>query len=140
MAANQSICPDLSVLDFSGIPFAIARDARAVLAAPAVLLGKAMPPSTSGVYIFSVGDKITYVGEAKGRKGLKDRLKSKHISGDDNHAVQRAYMLDFPDRLRRREHIKATVFARWAEIDDLERVSAVERLLIRLYRPTWNRR
>jgi hypothetical protein len=85
-----------------------------------------------------VDDAVMYVGEAKGSKGLRDRLLSKHISGDDNHAIQRAYKLDFPDRALRREHIKKTVFARWLPIADPARVSAVEQLPIWLYDPPWN--
>jgi hypothetical protein len=116
----------------------IAEEVRAVVEAPAVPLGKAMPPLTPGVYLLSVGDEITYVGEAKGSKGLRDRLLSKHLSGDDTHAIQRAYLAGFPDRVLRRDHIRATVFARWLAIADLDRVSAVERVLICLYRPAWN--
>lgn len=118
----------------------IAEDVRAVLAAPAVPLGLANPPSTSGVYILSVGDTITYVGEAKGSKGLRDRLLSKHMSGDDSHAIQRAYLTDFPDRLVRRDHIRTNVLARWLEIPDRDRVAAVERVLICLCRPAWNQK
>lgn len=87
-----------------------------------------------------VDGNVKYVGEAKGGKGLRDRLLSKHMSGDDNHAIQRAYKLDFPDRSLRREHIKKTVFARWLPIADPARVSVVERLLIWLYNPPWNRK
>ena len=118
---------------------AIADDVQAILRATNVLLGDANPPSTSGVYMLSVGDEVTYVGEAKGGKGLRDRLLSKHLSGDDNHAIQRAFLVDFPDRLLRRDHIRATVSARWVEIADRDRVSAVERTLICLYRPRWNK-
>ncbi|MFZ2109876.1 MAG: hypothetical protein WAV18_31640 [Roseiarcus sp.] len=119
---------------------AIADDVRALLKAPAVPLGKATPPSASGVYLLSVGDDVTYVGEAKGSKGLRDRLLSKHISGDDSHAIQRAYLEDFPDRLLRRDHIWENVLVRWLEIADRERVSAVERVLICLYSPKWNKK
>lgn len=87
-----------------------------------------------------VGDVVMYVGEAKGSKGLRDRLLSKHISGDDNHAIQRAYKAEFPDRSLRREHIKKTVLARWLPIADPARVSAVEQFLIWLYNPPWNKK
>lgn len=122
-----------------GILSAITEDVHAVLKAPVVPLGSAMPPFTSGVYMLSVGGRVKYVGEAKGSKGLRDRLLSKHLSGDDNHAIQRAYLADFPDRLLRREHIRANVYVQWLEIDDRDRVSAVERVLICLFRPVWNR-
>jgi len=87
-----------------------------------------------------VDGEVMYVGEAKGREGLRDRLLSKHLSGDDGHAIQRAYKLDFPDRALRRAHIKETVFARWLPISDTARVSTVERLLIWLYSPPWNKK
>lgn len=88
----------LSAIALENILSAIADDVQALLKAPAVPLGKATPPSTSGVYLLSVGDNVTYAGEAKGSKGLRDRVLSKHISGDDNHAIQRAYLAGFPDR------------------------------------------
>ncbi|UPK18885.1 hypothetical protein [Bradyrhizobium sp. 131] len=84
--------------------------------------------------------EVVYVGEARGAKGLRDRLLNKHISGDDGHAIQRAFLAQFPDRLQRREHIKQHVFVRWLPIDDPARVSTVERLLIWLYSPPWNRK
>jgi hypothetical protein len=123
--------------DLENILLAIDEDARAVLMAPAVALGEATPPSTPGVYILSVGKEITYVGEARGGRGLRDRL-SKHLSGDDNHAIQRAYSTRFPDRLARRKHIRVNVLVQWVEIPDVYRVSAVERALICLCRPAWN--
>ena len=113
-------------------------DVAALLAAPSVLLGVANPPDVSGVYMLSVGDEIVYAGEAKGSKGLRDRLLRKHISGDDNHAIQRAYKAEFPDRALRRNHIKSAVSARWLPIADPARVSTVERFLIWLYEPPWN--
>ena len=88
-------------------------DITALLTSSPVLLGVANPPNVFGVYMLLVDDEILYVGEAKGRKGLRDRLLSKHISGDDNHAIQRAFKPDFPDRGLRRDHIKRTVSARW---------------------------
>jgi hypothetical protein len=69
------------------------------------------------------------------------RSLSKHIFGDDKHAIQRAYLADFPDRSLRREHIRANVLVRWVEIADPERVAAVERVLICLLgRPEWNKK
>src|SRR5882672_11870437 len=112
-------------------------DVDKLLATLPELLGLARPPNVHGVYMFLVDGAVMYVGEAKGREGLRDRLLSKHISGDDSHAIQRAYKLDFPDRALRREHIKKTVFARWLTIADPARVSAVEQLLIWLYNPPW---
>lgn len=104
-----------------------------------VLLGVASPPRKNGVYMLLEGDVIRYVGEAKGSGGLRDRLLSKHISGDDRHAVQRAFLTQFPDRALRRDHIKRTVSARWIEIEDHGRVTAVEKTLIWIYEPEWNK-
>ena len=114
-------------------------DFQSLMAMSPVPLGLADPPSCPGVYMLLVNQDVMYVGEAKGRKGLRDRLLNKHISGDDNHAIQRAFLLDFPDRLVRRGHIRSTVHVRWLPMDDLDRVSVVERALIWLYRPPWNR-
>lgn len=114
-------------------------DIGAALAAPPVRLRDAAPPNGSGVYLLSVNGEIVYVGEAKGSKGLRDRLLSKHLSGDDNHAIQRAFKEAFPDRLARREHIKDTVWAQWLVINDPRRVSAVEKTLIWILNPAWNK-
>lgn len=118
----------------------IEADVKALLSATPVLLGNADPPAVNGVYMLSVGDVVKYVGEAKGSGGLRDRLLSKHLSGDDSHAAQRAYKAEFPDRRLRREHIKRTVMARWTAIDDGGRVSAVEQVLIWLHDPQWNKK
>lgn len=115
-------------------------DVRAILDAPAIPLGVATLPETSGVYILSYGGTVTYVGEAKGSKGLRDRLLSKHLSGDDNHAVQRAFCERFPDRGVRRDYMRTNVRAQWLPIADGHRVSAVERVLICLFDPPWNRK
>jgi hypothetical protein len=115
-------------------------DVFKLLAATPELLGLANPPNVPGVYMFLIDDVIMYVGEAKGSKGLRDRLLSKHLSGDESHAIQRAYKLDFPDRSLRRDHIKKTVLARWLPISDPARVSAVEQFLIWLYNPPWNKK
>ncbi|KJC36719.1 hypothetical protein UB31_35650 [Bradyrhizobium sp. LTSP849] len=115
-------------------------DVTKILLAAPVLLGLASPPDVKGVYMLLEGDEVMYVGEAKGKKGLRDRLLSKHLSGDDGHAIQRAYLVKFPDRQLRREHMKKTVHVRWLQIDEPARVSAVERVLIWLYDPPWNRK
>ena len=121
--------------------FALIRDdINKLLAVKPELLGQARPPDVFGVYMLLVGDEVMYVGEAKGRKGLRDRLLSKHISGDDSHAIQRAYEEEFPDRGLRREHIRKTVLARWLPISEPAQVSAVERVLIWLYNPPWNQK
>ena len=113
-------------------------DVLSILSRSPVPLGKATPPTSIGVYIFSVDNIITYVGEAKGSLGLRDRLLNKHVSGDDRHAIQRALAVEFPDRQLRRAHLLEHVDVRWLELDDPGRVSAVERLLIWLLKPPWN--
>lgn len=118
----------------------IGDDVAALLASSAVLLGIANPPNVSGVYMLLMDDEVMYVGEAKGAKGLRDRLLGKHISGDDTHAIQRAFKSKYPDRGLRRDHIKRTVSARWLSIADAARVSTVERFLIWLYEPPWNKK
>lgn len=125
-------------LELDCVQAAISEDVKALLSQPSVALGQAKPPSTHGVYILTVDGKVMYVGEAKGSKGLKDRLLLKHIYGDDNHAIQRAYKVAFPDRIARREHIKKAVSAQWLEITPEHRVSAVERTLIWMFMPDWN--
>lgn len=115
-------------------------DAEALLRTEAVPLGVADPPNGAGVYMFLVGGEIVYIGEAKGSQGLRDRLLRKHVSGDDNHACQREFKEQFLDRGLRREHIKANVYARWLEVFDPDHVAALERLLIWLYKPAWNRK
>ena len=112
-------------------------DVTALLSSPPVLLGLATPPNDRGVYVFWKDAKIKYVGEAKGNKGLRDRV-GKHISGDDSHAIQRALKDEFPDRLLRRKHMKETISVRWLAIPDDARISTVERLLIWLHAPPWN--
>jgi len=126
------------IIELHDVMSAISEDIDKVLSQPSVTLGQANPPTKSGIYILSLEDKVMYVGEAEGRKGLKDRLLSKHISGDDNHAIQRAFKEDFADRTMRREHIKKHVHAQWLEISDELRVSAVERTLIWMFNPPWN--
>ncbi|MFC7706102.1 hypothetical protein ACFQXB_18125 [Plastorhodobacter daqingensis] len=130
--------PFKRVIELEAAQAAIANDVAALLSQPCVPMGAAKPPSSTGVYILTIGDDVMYVGEAKGKKGLKDRLTAKHISGDDSHAIQRAFKMEFPDRSVRREHIKKTVFARWLEISPDHRVSAVERTLIWMFDPPWN--
>ncbi|MHB8473230.1 MAG: GIY-YIG nuclease family protein [Gammaproteobacteria bacterium] len=118
----------------------LSSNVAALLTSVPVPLGTANPPNGSGVDMFLVDGEIVYIGEAKGSKGLRDRLLSKHTSGDDNHACQRAFKDLLPDRVIRREYIKTTVFVRWLAIPDSARVSAVERLLIWLYKPAWNQK
>jgi hypothetical protein len=79
---------------------------------------------------------MTYVGIAA---NLCDRFR-KHVSGDESHAIQRALAERFVDRTARRSFIKENVRAKWIVQKDPARLADLERLLIWLYQPTWNRR
>ena len=116
----------------------VKEDVDALRATEPVVLGLANPPNSHGVYVFMWANEVVYVGEAKGSKGLRDRF-NKHISGDDGHALQNAFASEFPDRSERRNHIKK-IHVRWWTIEDPHRISAVERILIWLYRPKYNRK
>lgn len=102
------------------------------------VLGEADPPTNIGVYALFYDGALKYIGEAKGRKGLRDRLLSKHLSGDDNHTMQRVFMSKYPDRTDRRNFIKKNVSAKWLVMECPDTVSAVERLLIWALKPEWN--
>ncbi|SOO23855.1 hypothetical protein XFF6991_310025 [Xanthomonas phaseoli pv. phaseoli] len=91
-------------------------DAEALLRTEAAPLCVADPPNGAGVDMFLVGGEIVYISEAKGSQSLRDRLLRKHVSGDDNHACQRAFKEQFLDQVLRREHIKANAYARWLEV------------------------
>lgn len=98
------------------------------------------PPQSNGVYIFyDESGEVSYVGQASGAKGLKDRIKSKHVSGDDRHALQRAFVDRFPDRSERREYIKDNLTVSWIEIEDINIIGHTEHFLIWLFQPKWNR-
>ena len=112
---------------------------EAFAAARDVLLGEARPPTAPGVYGFFFEGTLRYIGEAKGRGGLADRILRKHLSGDEGHALQRAFQVRFPDRLARRAFLKRAIRVKWLEVP-LPRTSEIERLLIDRYLPEWNRR
>ena len=100
-------------------------------------LGEADPPEERGVYMFfDENATISYVGIAA---NLRDRL-HKHVSGDESHAVQRAYKDRFPDRTLRRKFIEDKVRARWLSVSDPEKSADLERLIIWLFQPPWNQR
>jgi len=111
-----------------------------LLEAEAILLGEAKPPNEIGVYTLYFEDTLMYVGEAKGKKGLHDRLISKHISGDDSHTLHKAFLARFPDKNKRKALIKSNIYAKWIVMDCPETVSAFERLLIWSLRPAWNKK
>ena len=109
-----------------------------LMAAQPVLLGDAQPPEKNGVYAFSLGNEIIYVGEASGSSGLRDRICRKHVSGDEGHALQKEYQHQFPDRRLRRDFLKTNVLVQWVEIPDSLMVTAVEKLAIAILEPRLN--
>jgi excinuclease UvrABC nuclease subunit len=112
-------------------------DIRSLLVSPAREFGSAMPPRSPGVYILQDEfQTYTYVGIAT---DLQDRFR-KHLSGDESHAIQRAYAVRFPDRSDRRDFIRANIWAKWLVIEDPIRLGDMERILIWLLQPVWNRR
>ena len=112
-----------------------------LVSAESVLFGEANPPRKPGAYIIDDHkEQLSYIGEAKGSGGLRDRLLSKHLSGDDNHAIQRAYKESWLDRRQRREYIKGNVRVRWVETPDANTALAVERLAILVFDPPWNKK
>ena len=116
------------------------RSVESLVAAEAFVLGQADPPKLPGVYAFMINDKHMYVGEAKGSGGLYDRIMRKHVSGDEGHALQRYFKVDFPDRVIRRDHIMGNVQVKWVIVEDLLSVAVVERLAIWLLEPPLNRK
>lgn len=122
--------PDLASNEKIVEAFASARD---------VPLDEARPPAVPGVYGFSFKGKLCYIGEAKGRGGLFDRILRKLLGGDEGHALQRAIQERFPDRHARRAFLKRAILVKWLVAPPVRR-SAVERLLITRHRPVWNLR
>lgn len=112
-----------------------------IMKAEKILFGDANPSREPGAYIiYDHEGNLSYIGEAKGSGGLRDRLLSKHLSGDDNHAIQRAYKESHLDRALRREYIKKNIRVQWVETKDANTALAVERLLILMFNPPWNRK
>jgi hypothetical protein len=111
-----------------------------LLAAEALVIGESDPPKLPGVYAFVIDGEHIYVGEAKGSGGLYDRIVRKHVSGDEGHALQRHFRVNFPDRTIRRDHIMRNVQVKWVVIEDYLLVSVVERMAIWLLNPPLNRK
>lgn len=104
------------------------------------LLGVANPTYEIGVYALYYENKLMYIGEAKGNKGLKDRLLNKHISGDDGHTLHKVFLSEYPNKEERKAFIKSNISARWVYLSCPHTVSALERLLIWSLRPEWNKK
>ena len=79
---------------------------KKLLGAESFLLAGATPPSDIGVYALYFENKLKYIGEAKGQKGLKDRLLNKHISGDDSHTLHKVFKSAYPNKDERKDFIK----------------------------------
>jgi hypothetical protein len=65
-------------------------DVEALMRSPPDPLAEANLPEEPGVYII-IDERMEacYVGTAT--RSLRDRVLSKHVSGDESHAIQRAY-------------------------------------------------
>lgn len=114
-----------------------ADDVKRLTAGHAAPLGQANLPEQPGIYLLlDEREVIAYVGIAA---NLRDRL-NRHVSGDESHAGQRAFQDQLPDRSRRRIYIKEHVQAKWLQVEDWQRLADLERLLIWLLQPAWNRR
>jgi excinuclease UvrABC nuclease subunit len=113
-------------------------DVTALLQSPSYRIVEADLPSAPGVYII-VDEQLQdcYVGKAT--RSLQDRVINKHVSGDESHALQRAYMNRYPDRLERRNYIKENLKVKWLHISDTQKLADLERLLIWLLQPMHNR-
>jgi excinuclease UvrABC nuclease subunit len=112
-------------------------DVRSLLSRPGCKLCEIDSPCEPGIYIlFDEFSTLTYAGMAA---NLCDRF-HKHVSGDESHAIQRALAERFPDRAERRRFIKENVQAKWLVMHNRNRLADLERLLIWLYQPIWNRR
>ncbi len=112
-------------------------DVKSLMRGNARALGAADTPEVPGAYVlFDEYMTILYVGIAG---NLRDRLLSKHVSGDESHALQRAYANRFRDRAERRQFIRQNVRAKWLVVRDPARLADLERLLIWLLQPALNR-
>ena len=111
---------------------------QALLNAEEFLLGVAKPPPDIGVYALYYENDLKYIGEAKGKNGLYDRLINKHISGDDRHTLHKVFLSSFPNKDERKAFIKTHISAKWVALSCPATVSAVERLLIWSLQPEWN--
>ncbi len=115
-----------------------AKDINTLVTSAAIPLAEAVIPEEHGIDMFLFQGDIMYVGEAKGSGGLRDRILSKHLSGDESHALQKSFKIEFQNRMARREFIRQNIHVKWVVIDDTERVAMIERLAIWLFRPPWN--
>jgi excinuclease UvrABC nuclease subunit len=115
-----------------------ALDIGTLLRKPSYSLNGANLPTEPGVYII-IDEKGNdcYVGKAT--RSLRDRVLSKHVSGDESHAIQRAYKDQFPDRVERRRFIRDNMRVKWLQVADQIKIVDLERLLIWLLQTRCNR-
>jgi hypothetical protein len=113
------------------------------------LLGVAKPPLDIGVYAFYYENELKYIGSARGRMGLCDRLKSKHITGDDSHTLHKVFISKFPNKDDRKAYFTKHVSAKWVAFPypfttvlenrkHRKTVLGIENLLIGSLQPEWN--
>jgi hypothetical protein len=90
----------------------------------------------AGVYVvYAHRGEPKYVGSTD---RLWDRLGSKHVAGDDGHAVQRAFSKAIPDRKARRAFLRRYLKVSYVETSTLEEAKALEHQLLKKYKPAWN--
>lgn len=101
-------------------------------------LGVTKPPYSPGVYaLFFKGERV-YVGVARGKKGLRNR-KRNYVGGDDGHTTHREFLATIPDKVARTAHICANVNMAWHVTETATIAEGLEKKLILLLRPKWNR-
>jgi len=91
------------------------------------------PPGVYVIYDHRGAPK--YVGSSD---RVWDRLGGKHLAGSDTHAVQRAYKLALPDRIKRRAFLKRYVKISYIETETVDEAKEIESRLISKYEPAWN--
>ena len=104
----------------------------------AELAGYAIFPmgGAPGVYvIYDHRGNPKYVGSSDRVWG---RLGDKHVSGDNSHAIQRAYLLAIPDKEKRVSFIQKHIKVHIVETSSLAEAVDLENRLIAKYRPSWN--
>jgi len=111
---------------------------KQLLAAKPVPFGEAEPPAKPGIYLMTYEGEPCYIGMAKGRFGLRDRLMRAHLHGEDGHVLHRELGAAFPDKAQRVARIKEAVSIQWIEAAASD-VANLERALINLIDPAWNR-
>jgi hypothetical protein len=96
------------------------RDVERLVKSPACTIADVQLPDAPGVYIFiDERGRECYVGKAT--RSLRNRVLSKHLSGDESHALQLAYMERFPDRLERRKFFKSRLRSNgWSSTTNVE--------------------